>query len=183
MERLETSLTKLFKCSSCLETLTKITTQRFCKSTTVWLLHRGISRDVLVTNRGQVTTEANRLRRMTMQVTSVGLTRMQLQVCALWRESFISSLSYPTMSSTHRTVLYTEVTFHDDLVAPVRTSHARARADHMHNHGNVEFRTYQVSKPQGSHNVNKTDMSHMHTPLAHEYLALCGGDLRWWYMN
>ena len=31
----------------------------------------------------------------------------------------------------------------------------------MHNHGNVEFRTYKVSKPQGSHNVNKTDMSHM----------------------
>ena len=44
---------------------------------------------------------------------------------------------------------------------PVRTSHERARADHMHNHGNVEFRTYKASKPQGSHNVNKTDMSHV----------------------
>ena len=31
----------------------------------------------------------------------------------------------------------------------------------MHNHGKVEFCTYEVSKPQGSHNVNKTDMSHM----------------------
>ena len=44
---------------------------------------------------------------------------------------------------------------------PIRTSHACARADHMHNHGNMEFRTYEVSKPQGSHNVNKTDMSYM----------------------
>ena len=32
MERLETSLTRLFKCSSCLETLSKITTRRFCQS-------------------------------------------------------------------------------------------------------------------------------------------------------
>ena len=43
---------------------------------------------------------------------------------------------------------------------PVRTSHECARADHMHNHGNVEFHTYYVSKPQGSHSVNNTDMSH-----------------------
>ena len=47
------------------------------------------SRDVLVTNREQVTTEANRLRRLTTQVTSAGLARVRLQVCALWRESWL----------------------------------------------------------------------------------------------
>ena len=41
------------------------------------------------------------------------------------------------------------------------TNHARARADHMRNHGNEEFRTFWVSKARGSHNVNKTAMSHM----------------------
>ena len=72
-----------------------------------------------MTNRGQVTTEANGLRRMTMQVTSAGLARAWLQVCALWRESWlISSLSYPNVSFTQRTVLCTEVTFNDDLCVP-----------------------------------------------------------------
>ena len=123
MERLETSLTKLCKCSSCLKILLKITTQRFCKCTTASLFHRGTSRDVLVTNRGQVTTEANRLRRMTMQVTSAGLACARLHVCALWRESWvISSLSYPNVSFTQCTVLCTEVTFHNNLVACVHKS-------------------------------------------------------------
>ena len=131
MERLETSLTKLFKCSSCLETLSKITTQHFSKSTTAELLHRGTSRDVLVTNRGQVTTEANRLHRMTMQVTSAELTRARLQVCALWKESwFRSSLSYLNVSFTQRTILCTEVTFHDDLVACAHKSRMRTSRSH-----------------------------------------------------
>ena len=110
---------------------------------TASLLHRGTSCDVLVTNRGHVTTEANRLRRMMIQVTPAGLARARLQVCAFWRESwFISSLSYPNVSFTQRTVLCMEVTFYDNLVAFGSTSHTRARADHMHNHGNMEFRTY-----------------------------------------
>ena len=69
---------------------------------------------------------------MTMQVTSAGLTCARLQVFALWRESwFISSLSYPNVNFTQHTVLCTEVTFHDDLVA-VRTSHARTRMSRSH---------------------------------------------------
>ena len=68
-----------------------------------------------------------------------GLALARLQVCALWRESwFRSSLSYPKVSFTQRTVLCTDVTFHDNLVA----CHACAQADHMHNYGNVEFHTY-----------------------------------------
>ena len=131
MERLETSLTKLFKCSSCLETLSKITIQHFCKRHYAKLLHRGTSRDVLVTSHGQVTTEANQLRRMTMQVTSAGVARAQLQVCALWRESwFISSLSYPNVSFTQCTVLCTEVTFHNDLVACAHKSRTRMSRSH-----------------------------------------------------
>ena len=98
---------------------------------TASLLHRGTSRDVLVTNRGHVTTEANRLRRMTMQVTSAGLARARLQVCAFWRESwFISSLSYPNVSFTQRTVLCTEVAFYDNLVAFAHKSRTRTSRPH-----------------------------------------------------
>ena len=87
-----------------------------------------------MTNRGQVTTEVNRRRRMTMQVMSAGLTHAQLQVCALWKESwFRSSLSSPNVSFTQHTVLCMEVTFHDDLVACVHKSCTRM----MHNHGNM----------------------------------------------
>ena len=35
----------------------------------------------------------------------------------------------------------------------------------MRNHGNMEFYTFWVSKPQGSHYINKTDMSHIR-PMA-----------------
>ena len=94
-------------------------------------MHRGKSCDVLVTNHEQVATEANRLRRMTMQVTSAGLARVWLQICALWRESwFISSLSYPNVSFTQHTVLCTEVTFHDDLVACAHKSHTGTSRSH-----------------------------------------------------
>ena len=52
-----------------------------------------------------------------------GLARAWLQVCALWRESwFRCSLSYLNVSFTQHTVLCTDVTFHDDLVACAQKS-------------------------------------------------------------
>ena len=68
---------------------------------------------------------------MMMQVTSAVLARTRLQVCALWRESWLrSSLSYPNMSFTQRTVLCTEVTFHDDLVACAHKSRTHMSRSH-----------------------------------------------------
>ena len=84
-----------------------------------------------MTNRGEVTTDANRLCRITMQVTSAELVRVRLQVCAYWRESwFRSSLSYLNMSFTQHTVLYTDVTFPDDLVACVHKSRTHMSRSH-----------------------------------------------------
>ena len=61
----------------------------------------------------------------------VGLVHAQLQVCALWRKSwFRSSLSYPNVSFTQRTVLCTDVTFHDDLVACAHKSHTCTSRSH-----------------------------------------------------
>ena len=76
--------------------------------------------------------EANRLRRMTMQVTSTGLARARLQVCALRRESwlYIFSVLHLNMSFTQWTVLCTEVTFHDDLVAYAHKSRKRTSRSH-----------------------------------------------------
>ena len=66
-----------------------------------------------------------------MWVASAGLPRARLQVCALWRESwFISSLSYPNVNFTQHTVLCTEMTFHEDLVACAHKSRTRTSRSH-----------------------------------------------------
>ena len=71
------------------------------------------------------------LRRMMMQMTLAGLARVRLQVCALWKECwFRSSLSYPNVSFTQRTVLCTDVTFPDDLVACVHKSCTHTSRSH-----------------------------------------------------
>ena len=114
-------------CSSCLETLSKNTTQRFCKCITAKLLHRGTSHDILVTNRGQVRMEANRLHKMTMQVTSwQGLPARGCKYVHFGGNlAFRSYLSYPNVSFAQCTVLCTDVTFPDDLVAFAHKSHMR----------------------------------------------------------
>ena len=71
---------------------------------------------------------------------------------------YISSLSYPNVNFTQHTVLCTEVTFHDDLVACAHKSRLRTSRSHAQP---WQRGILQLSKPQGSHNVNKTDMSHM----------------------
>ena len=43
---------------------------------------------------------------------------------------YISSLSYPNVSFTQRTVLCTEVTFHNDLVACAHKSRPRTSRSH-----------------------------------------------------
>ena len=86
---------------------------------------RGTSHDILVTNRGQVRTEANRLRKMTMQVTSwQGLPARDCKYVHFGGNlGFRSYLSYPNVSFAQCTVLCTDVTFPDDLVAFAHKSH------------------------------------------------------------
>ena len=90
---------------------------------------------------------------MTIQVTSAGLTRARLQVCALWRESWFRS--------SHRRALSCVRKWHFMTIWwPVRTSHTRTNRSHAQPWQRGMSHLLGV-KPQGSHNINKTAMSHM----------------------
>ena len=84
-----------------------------------------------------------------------GLACTRLQVCAYWRESwFRSSLSYPNVSFTQRTVLCTDVMLHDDLVACAHKSRTRMSRSHAQPWQRGISHLLGV-KTTGSHNVNK----------------------------
>ena len=73
---------------------------------------------------------------------------------------YIPSLSYPNVSFTQRTVLCTEVTFHNDLVACAHKSRTRTSRSHaqpwQRGISHVACQNH-----RGHTNVNKSDMSHM----------------------
>ena len=96
-----------------------------------------------------------------------GLARARLQVCAFWRESwFRSSLSYPNVSFTQRTVLCTDVTLHDDLVACAHKSRTRMSRSHAQPWQRGISHLLGV-KTTGVTQCKQTNMSHMQLPGKH----------------